>query len=425
MITEEVRAAEAKLVRRGVGLGGACRAAAAVTVSQCSGKVAHEALDTWHERSCAFPYAEIVKHVRAVGRLHMAPSLTRRLCDIPTSRRDSLLSAWLPMTHDQVDGGYATYAGLIPHQTVTRTSGRPDRARLDELTVAILGELAREEAAAVDREARAPEVRARLRATARLLARAGDLAPGHPVEPALTEDVSRALSQQRGPLGSLADVTERAAKVIQGQVSSEVGNVVAHTALPMSRLHDEFMFIRGIQVFESLYEQIGLAVTEARDAILDDGPCHGARALDSVVERMKVLPAMFRLLGTMPVASFAVIRGYTHGRSAIQSLAYRKVEAACSRHLQAVPSGARTVRYDGASLEDAYQSVRTHPEAELLAAALRRLDAAWRGMKRSHWGITLRIIGNVPGTGGTSGASYLKVAADTPLFPALAREEDR
>ncbi len=51
---------------------------------------------------------------------------------------------------------------------------------------------------------------------------------------------------------------------------------------------------------------------------------------------------------------------------------------------------------------------------------MRLLDETWCGMKRTHWGVTLKIIGQVPGTGGTAGASYLQRSAATPLFPLLA-----
>ncbi|MFD0350549.1 hypothetical protein ACFQ0M_40090 [Kitasatospora aburaviensis] len=43
-------------------------------------------------------------------------------------------------------------------------------------------------------------------------------------------------------------------------------------------------------------------------------------------------------------------------------------------------------------------------------------------MKRTHWGITMKIIGMVRGTGGTAGASYLREAAEARLFPDLDRD---
>ena len=50
---------------------------------------------------------------------------------------------------------------------------------------------------------------------------------------------------------------------------------------------------------------------------------------------------------------------------------------------------------------------------------MRRLDRAWGAMKRGHWGITLKIIGSVPGTGGHGRRIVFKTAAEASLFPGL------
>lgn len=438
MIAEEVRAAEEKLVRCGTGLGGASQVAADATSRQRAGSDAHVALDAWEERSCSFPYLEMAAHFRAVGRAQADPALVRRLSSVPAARRDAFMEAWLPMTCDQEVGGYATYAGLVPHLlvagagrgeetgTAPRCGGGPNhlRARLDEITIAVLGDLVRAEAAVADFEAPAPAVRARLRGAARLLVRAGELAPGHRLDPAVTADVAAVLSKAQEPLAPLTEAAERAAKSIQEQVSPQVTQTAALSVLPVTRLHDEIMFIRSIQVFEALYEHIGLAVTEARDAALEGQVDHGADALAAVTDRMAVLPALFRLLGTMPVEAFAVIRGYTSGRSAVQSRSYRRIEAACAPRPPSAAPGVPDALWAGPTLQEAYADVRTRSGADRLAAQLRRLDALWCGMKRSHWGITVRIIGDVPGTGGTAGASYLKTAAEAPLFPVLAGKDE-
>lgn len=59
------------------------------------------------------------------------------------------------------------------------------------------------------------------------------------------------------------------------------------------------------------------------------------------------------------------------------------------------------------------------PDINHLVTQMRALDTSWRAMKRTHWGVTLKIIGKVPGTGGTAGADYLKQTAEIPLFPEL------
>ncbi|MFI8204762.1 hypothetical protein [Streptomyces sp. NPDC085937] len=436
MIGEEVRAAHEQLVRRGTGVGASSAAASDATSRQRVGSDAHAALDTWESRSCSlFPYLEVVAHFQAVGRSQADPALVRRLSSVPADRQDAFLAAWLPMTCDQETGGYVTYAGLHPHllaagadqgedaDTTAHGSGRDRlRSRLDELTVAVLGDLLRTEAATAGLDSPAPAVRTRLRATARLLVLSGDLAPRHRLDPSVTTDVAAALTRTQDPLDSLAEASERAAKTVLELVSPSVAQTVFRSLLPVTRLHDEIMFIRSIQVFEALYEQIGLAVAESRDALLEEHLDKAVDVLAAVTDRMTVLPALFRLLGTMPVKAFAVIRGYTSGRSAVQSRSYRRIEAACA---PLPPSGVVDAPWTGPTLQEAWSDVRTRPGADLLTEQLRRLDTLWRGMKRSHWGITLRIIGEVPGTGGTAGASYLKTTSETPLFPALTGKGER
>ncbi|MDK1341865.1 hypothetical protein QNO09_00715 [Streptomyces sp. 378] len=437
MIGEEVRTAHEELVRRGTGLGAACEAAADATGRQRVGSDAHAALDAWENRFLSlFPYTEVVTHFQAVGRTQADPALVRRLSSVPADRHDAFLAAWLPMTCDQETGGYVTYAGLRPHLLAAEADHDEDadtapphgggrdrlRSRLDELTVAVLGDLLRTEAAAAGLGTPAPAVRTRLRATARLLVLSGELAPGHPLDPSVTADVAAALARTQDPLEPLAEASERAAKTVLELVRPTLAQTVARSLLPVTRLHDEIMFIRSIQVFEALYEQIGLAVTESRDALLEGRLDEAVDALAAVTDRMTVLPALFRLLGTMPVEAFAVIRGYTSGRSAVQSLSYRRIEAACAPH---PPCGAADALWTGPTLQEVWTDVRTRPGADQLAEQMRRLDTSWRGMKRSHWGITLRIIGEVPGTGGTAGASYLKTTSETPLFPALTGKGER
>lgn len=438
MISEDARAAEELLVRRGTGVGGASRISADATGRQRTGADAHSALDAWQKRSCSFPYEETTAHYQVVGRDQAEPDLVRRLSAVPAARQDAFLAAWLPMTCDQEVGGYATYAGLLPHLLVAG-AGRGQRVPaevacgggrdhhlstgLDVVTTAVLGELVRAEAAAASFSAPAPRVRARLRATTRLLARVGELAPAHGLDPAVTAELAAVLPKTEEPLASLSEAAERAAKAIQEQVRPEVAKAVAVSVLPVTRLHDEIMFIRSIQVFEALYEQIGLAVVEARDDVLEGQVGRAADVLAAVTHRMTVLPALFRLLGTMPVEAFAVIRGFTGGRSAVQSRSYRRIEGACAPRPSSAAPGGAAAAWVGPTLQEAYLGVRARPGADRLAAQLRHLDASWRAMKRSHWGITLRIIGDVPGTGGTAGASYLKTASETPLFPVLAGKE--
>jgi tryptophan 2,3-dioxygenase len=131
---------------------------------------------------------------------------------------------------------------------------------------------------------------------------------------------------------------------------------------------------------------------------------------------------LFRVLTTMPIDAFSVIRGFTDGRSAVQSRAYREIQFSCApgdrslHHIQHI----QHIDASEATLQCAYLSTRsTFADAMHFERSMRRLDRAWGAMKRGHWGITRKIIGSVPGTGGTAGASYLQTAANSSLFPGL------
>ena len=307
----------------------------------------------------------------------------------------TVTAAWLPMTCDQTAGGYATYAGLEPHHALV--AARPAqawRAATDEVCVAALAGLAATEAAALGADD--PAVRARLRGVARLLARTDVLAPGFPLEESVVGDVAGALAEPQESLPALAAAMERTAKSVQEQVAADVADVVATTVLPTTRLHDEIMFIRTIQIFETLYEQIGRSIADAVSLAGAGRPADAAAVLGAATDRLGAVSALFRVLGTMPVEVFAVIRGFTTGRSAVQSLTYRRIEASCAPRDPATVTGVTSVAWNGPTLQEAYLALPGAAAADRLGTQMRRLDAAWRRMKRGHWGLTLRIIGTVP-----------------------------
>jgi tryptophan 2,3-dioxygenase len=145
--------------------------------------------------------------------------------------------------------------------------------------------------------------------------------------------------------------------------------------------------------------------------------------VDDAGSRVAATPLLYRVLTTMSRPAFAVIRAHTHGRSAVQSRAFRQVER-ISAVLPPRPEDdmAAKVTVAGPTLQEVFATrMETMGAGRMrrVAEAMMRLDEGWRAMKRTHWGITRKIIGDVPGTGGTSGAAYLRNAAELPLFPLL------
>ncbi|MBA8958299.1 tryptophan 2,3-dioxygenase [Rhodococcus percolatus] len=414
MISETLLEAEQKFVRSGViGVGGTCLQAAEATTDELSGRNIENALRQWEAGHAEFPHAAVAAHYQTVGRNGVRPHLVAMLQNFHNNNRaHHVLGAWLPMTFDAQNGDYLSYVGLDYFDQVVRSD---DAQRVDAFVAAAAMDLALLEARALGRSAHAPQV-VRTRAVTRVVTQLDRLAPDFSLDPSVAAAGLAALAQPGADYSSFAS---HAAPALNG-VPEEIGSAVRLTLLPTTRLHDEQMFIRCIQIFEGLYRQVATAISMAiRD--LRHGLAAAAKSrLDRASIRLEAVPALFRVLTTMPVDAFSIIRGFTHGRSAVQSRAFREVEFACApldprdfEHIGKIDVGDTT-------LQDVYLSMRkTHPDAHVLEEAMRRLDRAWVAMKRGHWGITLKVIGTVPGTGGTAGASYLKNAAMMSLFPRL------
>ncbi|MFD0279211.1 hypothetical protein ACFVHB_35690, partial [Kitasatospora sp. NPDC127111] len=288
------------------------------------------------------------------------------------------LADWLPQVVDGRQGDYDSYLGSPVYASLAAAG-----VGAEQVITALLADLVTIEAATLaETPAGLPRTRAALRAlTAAAGLPAGDGAPADPAE--------------------LVRACAEAVAAARDAVPPEVLRAVELTLTPTTRGHDEQMFIRVIQIFEAVFAAVADAVRAATEAVAA-GRAEPARALLAAAARQVAgTSAVFRVLTTMPKDAFAVIRANTDGRSAVQSRAYRAVE-------RSGPTLHRTLLDSGL------------PQDEL-REAMAELDDAWGAMKRTHWGITMKIIGMVRGTGGTAGASYLREAAEARLFPGLDR----
>lgn len=393
-------------------------------------------------RPDAFPFAEVLAHYHAVGRTHADPVLTGWLRALDTRLRQSPggagpsrswpLAEWLPSTVDQETGNYDSYVVAPLLESLTdpagahldgtapvQDTGEADDETIDALLGALAADLARIEATALRLAPPTPLQLQRTRGCLVVLNKLGELAPRWAQRPVPTlEPVG-----SRSDLARLADATGLLAEEVWGQSPAACRRAVELSLLPTTPLHDELMFIRSIQIFETLYRQIFRCLVRA-GAAMQEGDVLGARAeLADATRRLGLSPALYRVVTTMPRPAFATIRAYTDGRSAIQSRPYRQIQLFCAPQPPSPVAGKLpAVHVPAPTLQELFLALaaRRGPETEPLAAQMRALDAGWRAMKRTHWGITLKIIGTVPGTGGTAGADYLKRAAEIPLFPALA-----
>jgi tryptophan 2,3-dioxygenase len=205
--------------------------------------------------------------------------------------------------------------------------------------------------------------------------------------------------------------------------------VLDNSVLPMSAVHDEYLFIRVLQCFEVLFARCLRHVTEARDRLLARDVVAAEEALDRASGHLRTYPALFKILTTMPPEHFLAFRDDTEGSSAIGSSRVKLLEALGRRlpaeelegqAFAAVPDVQAACRAGMPTLEDAWER-SPHAARRGIARALLDLERHYDGWRRMHLAIVRRWLGAVPGTGGTAGAAYLGARAARRLFPYVPR----
>jgi tryptophan 2,3-dioxygenase len=219
--------------------------------------------------------------------------------------------------------------------------------------------------------------------------------------------------------------------------------------------HDELLFITIHQVYELWFQQLLHEATAARDAMLGGSRLWWAQHLLQrmhVVER--VLVQQVDVLETMTPQDFLAFRQALAPASGFQSVQFRELEFLSGakdpsfvRRFRGLTDDERArlqLRLDEPSLWDAFLQVLEHRglpvgddeevtdsvrraahdraaygEVWALAEALLQHDelaAAWRAR---HVVMVERMIGTKTGTGGSSGAGYLRSRLDLRYFPLL------
>ena len=235
---------------------------------------------------------------------------------------------------------------------------------------------------------------------------------------------------------------------------------------PRSTRHDELLFIVIHQASELWIKLCLHELTAARGhiAVGDVGP---ALKMIARVSRIQTqLIQSWDVLATMTPADYAAFRPYLGQSSGFQSFQYRAMEfvmgaknaTALEVHRGDAPAHALLARllaepslYDeairllarkgfnlpAATLErdvtqpyaadpavqaawlEVYRDTTRHWDLYDLAEKLVDLEFRFQQWRFAHFKTVERIIGMKPGTGGTSGAPYLKRVLDTQFFPEL------
>ncbi|WP_377267106.1 hypothetical protein [Peterkaempfera sp. SMS 1(5)a] len=217
---------------------------------------------------------------------------------------------------------------------------------------------------------------------------------------------------------------ERLVSVVQRSQSPQLRTVLAYTPLVVTTEHDEYLFIRSIQIMELLSS---LAASHAQEAL----ECADRDAVPELLVHLEGLRStldhsarLFHIVATVDPVQFAGIRDATYGTGALQSPAFAALERLCRGAEALRPETSAAVPADrqpcpATSLSSALEELLGRVDEETaarLAGTAAAVDQQWLRWKRAHHGVARRIIGDVPGTGGTLGITYLAEYMHTPLL---------
>jgi tryptophan 2,3-dioxygenase len=212
----------------------------------------------------------------------------------------------------------------------------------------------------------------------------------------------------------------------------------------LSEEHDELLFIVAHQVYE-LWFKVVLEELEATRGRMDLDDIFFARHhLRRIVVVERLLIEQIEVLETMSPQDFLAFRSQLAPASGFQSIQFREIEFLSGlkepKYLARVEAGADEMarlrrRLDEPSVADAFHSLveRRGSPALLdiytdrarygdlfdLCEALLDHDESFAHWRSRHVLMVERQIGSKPGTGGSSGAQYLRSTLEKRFFPEL------
>jgi len=187
--------------------------------------------------------------------------------------------------------------------------------------------------------------------------------------------------------------------------------------------HDELLFIVIHQTYELWFKQILHELARAR-RLLREGSLHPALGtLRRVRTILKTLVGQVDILETMTPLEFNAFRARLESSSGFQSYQFRQFEAVFARPGIWEDTLVLLDRVGCTVTDDVHESLlvvyRTRPDVALLCELLVDVDEGVQEWRYRHLKMVERTIGNKTGTGGSSGAGYLRSTLFAPVFPEL------
>lgn len=377
-----------------------------------------------------FPYDAVVRHFRDVGKHFVAPDVVGLLAEV-RARLPALRGPWqhvrtlamfLDTALDKPDEryDYPTYLAisLLQLPTVDEPADLAPfaRSRCDRLTAQLVADALAFEIAVLDSTTTAlPKMRPSADQVAKRC-KHGLRA----MWPAIRRQV---LDGGLAETGDSVALAREVSSVVRADMSATEQRDMELSALPVYTAHDEYLFLRVLQAFETTFALLAVQLQAVVTALAsgDAGAGHAVRLLDGSAGVLAESAPLFSMLATMQVESFRTFRQFTEGASAIQSRNYKIVEALCRRPdpsrldsaaFLSVPDVRARVLAGQVTLADAVagvSDVSLDKAMDGFARALRR----WRN---THYRLAVRMLGDATGTGYTEGTPYLAAVRSIPVF---------
>ena len=216
--------------------------------------------------------------------------------------------------------------------------------------------------------------------------------------------------------------------------------------------HDEMLFIVIHQVYELWFKELLHECDRVIRLLEGDEPHRVQHTLKRILTVLKVMVAQLDILETMTPLEFLSFRERLEAASGFQSDQFRQIEFLLGRKsdaaIQRFPEGSRAraalerrnreptlwdafLHYlaregyavQAAPSEDIQKSLvaiyRRDPKNSELCERLVDLDEGVQEWRYRHVKMVERTVGGRAGTGGSSGASYLRETVGVPAFPEL------
>jgi tryptophan 2,3-dioxygenase len=232
---------------------------------------------------------------------------------------------------------------------------------------------------------------------------------------------------------------------------------------PTTDEHDELLFIVVHQVHELWFKELLHEFAKLQRELTGGQTTHAVHTLHRIHSIVKVVVAQIDVIETMTPRRFATFRAGLRSGSGFQSAQFREVEAALGgrddRVLKRYATGSaewhritaamnRPCIYDSFARylltrgyavpqkfldRDVSQPLEPAPDLQDVLVQVYRddggaaqvceglvdLDHGIQEWRYRHVKMVERMIGNKPGTGGSTGAAYLRATLFKPLFPDL------